>query len=330
MYSPFWKEKCLKQRILIAEDDTNIRHVLKIQLEGAGYEVITAADGIRALEEVARQAPDLILLDIMMPKMDGYEVCRRLKADFHTSKVPIIMLTAKSTENDKVDGLEIGANDYLTKPYSSKELLARVKGLLQWSSSERQANPLTGLPGNISIEKELKSRVESGEPFVFAMCDVDSFKAYNDRYGYARGDQGIRMTASVITDAVQELGNGHDFVGHIGGDDFVFITTPDKADLIGERIVADFERRVGFLYDEADRRKGYIEVENRKGGMERFGPMTITIALVDSQSHKIEHVAQVSAIAAELKAYGKSLPGSAVVKERRTTHERVPETKTGT
>ena len=320
----------MKQRILVAEDDTNIRHVLKIQLEGAGYEVVAAEDGIKALEEVSRQVPDLILLDIMMPKMDGYEVCRYLKADFRTSKVPIIMLTARSTENDKVDGLEIGANDYLTKPYSSKELLARVKGLLQWSSSEREANPLTGLPGNIAIEKELKRRVDSRERFVFAMCDVDYFKAYNDRYGYARGDQGIRMTASVITDAVHERGGVDDFVGHIGGDDFVFISTADRADLIGERITADFGRRVNFLYDEADRRKGYIEVLNRRGEVERFGPMTITIVLVDSQSHKIEHVAQVSAIAAELKAYGKSLPGSVVVKERRTVQERVPDTRTGT
>ena len=320
----------MKQRILVAEDDTNIRHVLKIQLESADYEVVTAEDGIKALEEVNRQVPDLILLDIMMPKMDGYEVCRRLKADFHTSKVPIIMLTAKSTENDKVGGLELGANDYLTKPYSSKELLARVRGLLQWSNTEREANPLTGLPGNISIDKELKRRVDSRKPFVFAMCDVDYFKAYNDCYGYVRGDQGIKMTASVITDAIEELGNDEDFVGHIGGDDFVFITTPDRADLIGERITADFEQRVDFLYDEADRRRGYIEVQNRRGEAERFGPMTMTIALVDSQRHNIEHFAQVSAIAAELKAYGKSLPGSVVVKERRTAQERVPDTRTGT
>ena len=320
----------MKQRILVAEDDTNIRHVLKIQLEGADYEVVTAEDGIKALEEVSWHSPDLILLDIMMPKMDGYEVCRRLKADFHTSNIPIIMLTAKSAVNEKVEGLEVGANDYLTKPYSSKELLARVKSLLQWSRTEREANPLTGLPGNVSIEKELRRRVDSKEPFVFAICDVDYFKAYNDHYGYARGDQAIKMTASVITEAVEELGTGEDFIGHIGGDDFVYITTPEKADLLGERVTAEFNQRVNFLYNEADRRKGYIEVSNRRGEVERFGPMTITVALVNSESHKIVHFAQVSAIAAELKAYGKSLPGSVVVKERRTEQERVSDAKTGT
>ena len=320
----------MKQRILVAEDDTNIRHVLKIQLEGADYEVVTAEDGIKALEEVSCHSPDLILLDIMMPKMDGYEVCRRLKADFHTSNIPIIMLTAKSAVNEKVEGLEVGANDYLTKPYSSKELLARVKSLLQWSRTEREANPLTGLPGNVSIEKELRRRVDSKEPFVFAICDVDYFKAYNDHYGYARGDQAIKMTASVITEAVEELGTGEDFIGHIGGDDFVYITTPEKADLLGERVTAEFNQRVNFLYNEADRRKGYIEVSNRRGEVERFGPMTITVALVNSESHKIVHFAQVSAIAAELKAYGKSLPGSVVVKERRTEQERVSDAKTGT
>jgi diguanylate cyclase (GGDEF)-like protein len=320
----------LKPRILVAEDDTNIRHVLAIQLEDAGYEVVAAEDGIKALEEVQKRAPDLILLDIMMPKMDGYEVCRRLKADYQTSTIPIMMLTAKSAVHEKVEGLEIGANDYLTKPYSSKELLARVKSILQWSKTEREANPLTGLPGNVSIDKELKKRIRSGEPFVFAICDVDDFKSFNDYYGYARGDEAIRMTASVIMRMIAEHGTGDDFVGHIGGDDFVYITTPAKADLLGEEITAEFDRKVTNLYSEIDRRRGYIEVPNRRDGIARFGPMTLTVALVNSERYKIQHVAQVSSIAAELKLYGKSLRGSVVVKERRAEQEKIPDIKTGT
>jgi PleD family two-component response regulator len=320
----------LAQRILVVEDDPNIRQVLKLQLEGAGYDVGTVEDGLKALEEVSRNTPDLILLDIMMPKMDGYEVCRRLKADFETSRIPVIMLTAKSTPIEKVEGFECGANDYVTKPYIAKELLARVKAVLQWSRTQREANPLTGLPGNFSVEREANDRINSRIPFAFAMCDIDNFKAFNDYYGYRRGDEAIKMTASILLKAVEENGTGKDFVGHIGGDDFVYITSPQNAELIGQQIATEFDQRVLFLYNGEDRSRGYLEVKNRRGEVERFRFMSITIVVIRSDSYVIDHVAKLSDIASELKTYGKSLPGSVVVGERRTEQLKAPTSKTGT
>jgi diguanylate cyclase (GGDEF)-like protein len=320
----------LAQRILVVEDDPNIRQVIKLQLEGAGYEVGAVEDGLKALDEVSRNVPDLILLDIMMPKMDGYEVCRRLKANFETSRVPVIMLTAKSTPIEKVEGFECGANDYVTKPYVAKELLARVKAVLQWSRIQRAASPLTGLPGNISIEKEATDRISSGVPFAYAICDIDFFKSYNDRYGHQRGDEAIKMTASILMKAVGEKGTGKEFVGHFGGDDFVYITSPGNAEAIGQQVADEFDQRVRFLYNEEDRKRGYLEVKNRRGDMERFPLISITIAVVISDSYDIKHFAQLSDIASQLKTLGKSQMGSVVVFERRTEHEKSSTSKTGT
>jgi len=318
------------QRILVVEDDTNIRQVLKLQLEGAGYDVGAVEDGLKALEEVSRNLPDLILLDIMMPKMDGYEVCRRLKANFETSRIPVIMLTAKSTPIEKVEGFECGANDYVTKPYIAKELLARVKAVLHWSRTQRAASPLTGLPGNVSIEKEATDRINSGIPFAYAVCDIDVFKSYNDRYGHQRGDEALKMTASILLKAVEERGTGKDFVGHFGGDDFVYITSPGSAEAIGQQVTREFDKRVRFLYNEEDRKRGCLEVKNRRGEMEHFPLLSITIAVVISDSYDIKHFAQLSDVASQLKTLGKSQMGSVVVFERRTEQQKAPASKTGT
>jgi PleD family two-component response regulator len=326
---PFSKEKEVAQKILVVEDDPNIRRVLTLQLEDAGYEVEAVEDGVRALEHVENQVPDLILLDIMMPRMDGYEVCARLRQDFQTSRVPVIMLTAKSLLEEKVEGFDLGANDYLTKPYKQEELLARVNAALQWSRAQRESNPLTGLPGNTSIEEELTRRLEAHEPFAYCHCDPDDFKAFNDYYGYSRGDQAIKMTASVILQAVEENGAGDDFVGHIGGDDFVYISSPAKAEIIGERICAEFEKNVRFLYNDKDRKNGYIQIENRQRALQRHNFMHITVVVVTSDRYELTHFAQVIDIATDLKRYGKTLPGSVVVCERRTGQQKALGTRTG-
>jgi diguanylate cyclase (GGDEF)-like protein len=326
----FLEDNQVAQRILVVEDDPNIRKVLALQLEDAGYSVDAVEDGLKALEYVREQIPDLILLDIMMPGMDGYEVCAHLREDFQTSRVPIIMLTAKSASDEKVEGFERGANDYLTKPYKKEELLARVKAALQWSISQRESNALTGLPGSTSIEQEVNRRIDSKMPFAFCYCDPDNFKAFNDYYGYKTGDEVIKMTASIILKAVQTHGTGKDFVGHIGGDDFVYITSPQEAELIGERICHEFNQKIKFLYREADRKKGYIQVENRQRRLQRYGFMGITIVVVSSERHELTHFAQVIDIAADLKRFGKTLPGSVVVCERRMGRQKTLGSRTGT
>ena len=301
-----------KPRILIAEDSSNLRDILRLQLSMAGYDVTEAPDGQAALDAVRASVPDVVLLDVMMPHIDGYEVCRRLRQAFATRHIPIIMLTAKTEVEDRLEGLQGGANDFITKPWEARELLARVRNALDWSRQQRSASPLTGLPGNIVIEEELKRCIERQLPFALLQLDIDSFKAFNDHYGYARGDQAIQTLARILVDRAEG-----DFVGHIGGDDFIVITRTERAQALAETIIAEFDRETALLYDEGDRTRGFIEVANRRHVTERFPMMSLTIALVSSDRYAVTHQAELADIAHELKAQGKSIPGSVVVGERR-------------
>jgi diguanylate cyclase (GGDEF)-like protein len=312
------------ERILVVDDEEHIRKIVKFQLERAGYIVETAEDGVDALRVVEASHPDLVLLDLMMPRMDGYEVCKRLKSDYRTNQIPIIMVTAKADLENKLQGFEEGANDYIAKPFAVTELLMRVRNVLQWSQLQRQANPLTGLPGNVSIERELERRLTNHTPFVFMYADIDNFKPFNDHYGYRRGDQAIKLTAEIILEAVKGNGSSEDFVGHVGGDDFVIISRPEKCDAIANLIVQRFDERIVKLLDQEDLDRGFVEVVNRKGTVDRFPLLTMTIAVVSSGKMEIEHIAQISDIASELKLYGKTLQGSVVVKERRKDGRPLP------
>jgi diguanylate cyclase (GGDEF)-like protein len=303
--------------VLVVDDEEPIRKIVSFQLEKAGYEVTACADGEEALRMVEGREPDLILLDVMMPNVDGYEVCKRLKSNYQTSHIPIIMVTAKSELENRLQGFEDGANDYITKPFAITELLVRVKNVLQWSQLQRQANPLTGLPGNVSIEREVERRFQANGNFSFMYADIDNFKAFNDYYGYSRGDEAIKITADILVDAVKQHGNTDDFVGHIGGDDFVVITSPDRSDTIAREITGIFDNSITRLFDHEDIERGYVEVINRKGTVDKFPLLTMTIAIVSSENGSIAHAARLSDIASELKRYGKTLAGSVVVKERR-------------
>jgi PleD family two-component response regulator len=309
-------------KILVIEDEAPLRTILQMTLQNAkdaAYVVRTAADGMSGLAEVQRDPPDLILLDIMMPGMDGIEVCRRLKESPVTSRIPVIFLTAKTEEKDRIHGLEVFADDYLTKPWQQEELLFRVRNQLRTRRAQLQSNPLTGLPGSVLIDAELSRRIAAGEKFAFLMVDLDRFKSYNDYYGYARGDTVIRFLASILHTQVARLGAPADFVGHIGGDDFVIITEPHRARPMGDALKEEFDAHVGALYDEADRRRGYITVlSSRQGGVTDFGLMSVTIAIVTNVHRVIDHSAQVSDIAKDVKKRGKAMRGSVVLEDRRT------------
>lgn len=310
-----------RYKILVVDDEDHIRKILRFQLEKSNYVVLEAGDGESALEIARREAPDLIILDIMMPKMDGFETCSRIRQNFQTAQIPIIMLTAKSELPDRIKGLQDGVNDYLTKPYSNEELLLRVRNVLEWSFKQKDANPLTGLPGNRAIERELQRRMENKEPFSFLYLDIDNFKPYNDFYGYQKGDEAILFLSDIILEAVNSLGGANDFVGHIGGDDFVIISSPDRGEFIARRIIEEFDRGSLFLLGEKDIARGYMEIRNRLGEIKKVPLMSLTVALVTDPGGKLQHYAQVNDIARELKIYGKGLSGSVVVRERRTGAE---------
>lgn len=303
--------------ILVVDDEPPIREILKFQLENAGFVVSTAENGEEGLEQVEKNPPDLVLLDLMIPRMDGYEVCRAIKSAYETRHIPVIILSARGALDEKLKGLENGANDYVTKPFSMPELLMRVRNVLAWSQSQREANPLTGLPGNVSIERELTQRIEAAEPLAFVYTDIDNFKAFNDYYGYARGDEAIRKVGRILTRAVVECGNRNDFVGHVGGDDFVLMTTPDRADAVTRKVVELFGAATRELFDEEDLERGFLRIRKRSGEVMKIKSLGITLAVVTNEKHPIRHIGEVADIASELKRYGKGMSGSVVVRERR-------------
>lgn len=307
----------LREKILIVDDDPDILDVLKITLETEGYEVTEAHDGREALDIVKKITPDLLITDFKMPLMCGDELCSILKQDILVQHVPIIMLTGKGEVADKVHGINAGADDYLVKPFEPQELVARVRMALRRTARDLDANPLTRLPGNVSILNELQRRIDENKPFAVCYIDLDKFKAFNDKYGFEKGDEVIRNTARILINSVQEKGTPHDFIGHIGGDDFVIVTIPDKAGALCKNIIKQFDSMVPDLYNKGDKEKGYIIGKDRQGKTEKFPFISISIGIVSTEKRAIKHVAEVGEIGAELKEYAKSLKGSTYVTERR-------------
>jgi diguanylate cyclase (GGDEF)-like protein len=304
-------------RILVVDDDPDIRDVLKLTLAEENYTVLEAEDGEEALTIINSRPLDLVILDYKIPKLDGRQVLKRVKGDLLLRHLPIIMLTGKGELEDKVGGLDAGADDYITKPFEPKELLARIRMTLRRTERDLGANPLTRLPGNVSILNELSARLEKNSLFAVAYLDLDKFKSYNDKYGFEFGDEVIRETARILIKTIQEQGNPDDFIGHIGGDDFVIITTPEKVENICEQIIEQFKQASPSFYNEEDRKRGYIIARDRKGNEERVSLLSVSIGVVTNESRKISHVAEIGEIGAELKGYAKSLEGNNYVKDKR-------------
>ena len=306
-----------RECILIVDDEADIRDVLHLTLEGEGYETVEAANGEEALEQIQRFSPHLILLDFKMPRMDGREVCQMLKKDILLQHIPIIMLTSRGDVTDKIEGIDAGADDYMVKPFEPTELAARVRMILRRTARALDANPLTKLPGNASILEELQARLQKGKPLAVCTIDLDKFKAFNDTYGFARGDELLKATARILLSTMRELGTKEDFLGQIGGDDFVLLTIPSCVDPICRRIIDEVSRTAPSLYDEEDQKRGYIEATDRDGKTRLFPLLTISIAVVTNTQRRFTHVAEIVQIGAELKEWVKARGGNRFVKDRR-------------
>ena len=305
------------ERILIVDDEPDIRDVLRITLEGEGYSVHEAADGQEALEMVQKHSPQLILMDFKMPRLDGRQVCQILKKDILLQHLPIILLTSKGEVTDKVRGIDAGADDYVVKPFDPMELLARVRMILRRTARALDANPLTKLPGNVSILEEMQARLNLGKPLAIAYIDLDKFKAFNDTYGFERGDEVLKSIARILLTSLRKFGTSDDFLGHIGGDDFVLVTAANLVDKICQEIVTEFAKTAPSFYEDADRKRGFIEAKDRDGVMKQFPLLTVSVAVVTNENHPLHHVAEVAQIGAELKEWVKAKGGNRWVKDRR-------------
>jgi DNA-binding response OmpR family regulator len=302
--------------ILVVDDDADIRRFVEMNLRLEGYRVVTAADGAMALAMVATEVPDLVLLDVMMPGLDGIEVTRRLRADSRTSTLPVIMLTAKSMTADRVLGLTAGADDYIMKPFDTLELVARVRSTLRRNAEARAVSALTSLPGNVRIEDEIANRVASGEPFAVAYLDLDNFKAFNDAHGFLRGDQVILLLATALRRAVIGA-ESSTFVGHVGGDDFVLVCGPDEVERLSAAAVDYFDEHVTSLHDPDDVVRGGLEVVDRQGVLRKFPLVSVSVGIATSERRHFDDYREVVVVATEMKGVAKGEVGSAIAVDRR-------------
>lgn len=308
----------MTERVLVADDDPDILTVVKINLELDGFEVDTAVDGEDAMAKATSTPPNVIILDIMMPRMDGLTALHRLRSQAGTANIPIILLTARGLPEDRVRGLELGADDYITKPFDITELAARVRAVLRRTQAARDLSPLTGLPGNFKITAEIEDCIREERSFAMVHGDLDNFKAFNDHYGFMRGDEVIRFCASSFTEAAESLGMAGAFVGHIGGDDFVAIIPPEMSELFAKEVIERFDDGILDLYDTADALRGYIEVIDRRGERYAFPVVSLSLGVASTDVREIGTQWEASAIAVEMKEFAKKQQGSTYRIDRRT------------
>jgi PleD family two-component response regulator len=305
-----------KEKILTVDDDPDILDVLNLTLSEY-FDVIQAPNGAEGLKLVQAKKPDLVICDYMMPVMNGKEFCKTMKKDILLQHIPVIMLTGKGEVKDMVGGIEAGADDYIVKPFDPEALLARIKMIMRRTTRSLDANPLTLLPGNTSIMEELQNNIEGNKAFAVAYADLDKFKVYNDKYGFEKGDEVLKEVARLLIKIIKEEAGPDAFIGHIGGDDFVFLTADAAMDRVCKRLIKEFDDLVPKFYNEEDRLSGFVTGKDRLGNKIRTGLLSISIAIISNVTHKIKHVGQIGEISAELKRYAKTFEKSNFVRDQR-------------
>jgi DNA-binding response OmpR family regulator len=287
-----------KGRILVVEDDFDISNMLRIYFTGQGFEVSVAPRGSDALAMTRQSLPHLIVLDIMLPDMDGYAVCKHLRTTTRTSHIPIIFLTQKDERSDKIAGLELGADDYITKPFDIEELKLRVTNAIARQERESQTDPRTGLPSGRLIEDHLR-RIIRTQGWALLDCRLTGFERFKDAYGFIAGDEVLRFTSIVLGEVVDEAGTANDFIGHPGGDNFVVVTTAAAGPRVRDRLKSRFNDEILTHYSFVDRERGYV-VGKGPDGQETQSPlMTLAVGLVNSETRSFSDIREITELAAE-------------------------------
>ena len=287
-----------KSRLLVVEDDIDIGNMLKIYFSGMDFDVDVAVRGSDALEKTKQVLPHLIVLDIMLPDIDGYEVCRNLRTNMRTSHIPVIFLTQKDERSDKLQGLELGADDYITKPFDIEELKLRVQGAIKRAERESLTDPRSGLPAGRLIEEQLR-RIIREKDWALIDARVNHFEPFKDVYGFVAGDDVLRFTAMLVGEVVDELGASTDFIGHAGGDNFIIITASDKASAIRDRIKERFNEEVLTHYNFMDRQQGFVQAPASDGTTTKVSFMSMSVGVVSPDEHSFADIREITELAAE-------------------------------
>ncbi len=287
-----------KPRLLIVEDDFDISNMLKIYFTSHNYDVDIAPRGSEALEKTRHSLPHLIVLDIMLPDIDGFEVCRILRTNTRTSHVPIIFLTQKDERSDKLQGLELGADDYITKPFDIEELKLRVQRAIARADQQSLTDPRSGLPSGRLIEEQLRRIIRQTD---WALMDIriNHFDTFKDVYGFVAGDDVLRFTAMLMGEVVDVFGTPKDFIGHSGGDSFIIITGEENAHHIRQELKTRFAEEVLSHYSFLDRDQGYMVTINEAGNQVKSAMMEIAVGIVAPSQYQFADIREITELAAE-------------------------------
>ncbi len=303
--------------VLVADSQSSTLNLLSGAVAAAGFLVRPAASFHEAIESFYAQPPQCIITRLEMEDSPCSKLLDEIKRDNFYGHLPVILVARQEYIERGIDWHLVPADDYLIEPLSVWEVASRVRLCLSRALRDVNANPLTGLPGNLTIMREAERRLSTGQRFSFAYLDVDSFKSFNDKYGFSRGDEVLRMTARIIVNAVRSLDSLDTYVGHIGGDDFVFITPCEFMAHACQRIASNFDLIVRDFYDADDRENGFIQSMDRQGKPQTFPLMSVSIGAVDTSTAEIQHVADMFTRVTEVKSFAKRLPGSNFIMDRR-------------
>ena len=304
------------QEVYIIDDQKELIENLKLEFkDDKEYKFKTV--GTDNLEEALRNIPSLIIIDEDTAKMDIIDLCKKIRADEDNSITPIIMITSNKDRNHRIEVLKTHVEYFIKKPIDEEYLYYTIKNITSLMYINRRVSPLTGLPGNVQIQAEMKKRLLNKEVFAIMYFDLDNFKAYNDVYGFANGDEIIKFTAKVILKHVHNIENSDNFVGHIGGDDFVAIIGETDYDKVCQDIIAEFDSEAVNFYNNEDVERGYVEVANRKGIIEQFPLTSISIGVVEVDNKKIKTTLEIGEVGAQVKHQAKTIMGSTYVINRR-------------
>jgi DNA-binding response OmpR family regulator len=288
-----------KARLLVVEDDLDISQMLNIYFSGLGYDVDVAPRGEEALEKTRQIMPHLIVLDIMLPDIDGYEVCRRLRINTRTSHIPIIFLTQKDERSDKLQGLELGADDYITKPFDIEELRLRVQNAIARAERESLTDPQSGLPSGKLIEDQLRKLIREKN---WALLDIkiNQLDGFKEAYGFIAANDVLRFTGMLLGDVLDEIGtNTFDFVGHAGGDNFIIISDFESSGKLIPNLKIKYSESIKTHYNFMDRDQGHLLIKADNGDERKIPLMTLSIGVVSPSTHQFGDIREITELAAD-------------------------------
>jgi len=304
------------QEIYIIDDDESsiiiFRELIKNDSE---YKFISVKT--QDIDVALKNIPALIVINEDAIDRDVVELCRKIRRDEDNTITPVIVVSSNSNREHRLKILNESIEYYIKKPVDEKYLYYTVKNLNRLLAINRRISPLTGLPGNVQIHAELKKRISKKEDFSVLYLDLDNFKAYNDVYGFLKGDQIIEFTSRVILNSIHQNAEEGGFVGHIGGDDFIVIVPYTSIERLCQEIIATFDASVKKFFTDEDIEKGFIEVQNRKGIIEKFPLVSISIGVVVAEEGRFNNILEIGEIGAQVKHAAKSVMGSSYAVDRR-------------